>query len=91
MRSRLLFAVAVAALGLYGCGERWEGYVYPDKLNLTRHVHIGTYSSLSDCRAAAKSNLTTLNALTRGDYECALDCDGASSSPLPRICKRTER
>lgn len=77
----------LAALALCGCSEAWEGYVYPNKNNLSSHDFIGTFTSLEQCRAASIGRLEATNAINRGTYECGLDCRGVD----PRVCKRTER
>jgi len=32
--------------------ERWEGFVYPNKNDLSIHKNIGTFDSIDDCRTA---------------------------------------
>jgi hypothetical protein len=83
-----IFGIGLIALSLVGCGERWEGFVYPDKNNLANHLSIGEYSSLENCRDAARSALKDISSITSGDYECGLNCsDGASQ----KICEKTGR
>jgi hypothetical protein len=80
---------ALAASLMLGCSERWEGYVYPDKSNLSKHRFVGQFESLEECRRTALSELSRLSAINRGDYECGLNCE-AHASGL-RVCKKTER
>lgn len=50
-----LFAVLIS-----GCGEKWEGFVYPSKGNSDRHITTGAFASLEDCRANAVHIINTL-------------------------------
>jgi len=43
-----------------GKPDRWSGFVYPDKQNLTVHIHIGEFPSLEQCRDAARLKLKQL-------------------------------
>ena len=74
-----------------GCADRWEGFVYPDKSDLTRHRNLGEFSSLDECRAAARRVLSALNALQRGDYECGKNCDDGAKFGGVKVCKETLR
>ena len=88
---RICFAY-VTVLFVTGCSqERWEGYVYPDKNNLTRHTYVGEYNTLESCRAASVSMLQSLNAVRTGDYECGKNCKSESNLPGIRICEETLR
>lgn len=79
------------ALALLGCSERWEGFVYPNKNDLTKHIGIGTYDSLEDCRASAINTLSTLSSNERGDYECGLNCRSEGALPGMKVCKDTSK
>jgi hypothetical protein len=96
MRRRLvvrfaLFVVALAALGCDAIEEffgSWEGYVYPDRSDLTRSLYVGKFKTLEECRAAALQTIQVRSHPARADYECGLNCrlrDGLN------ICSRTER
>jgi hypothetical protein len=82
-------ALMVAALAAWACSERWDGFVYPEKANLLEVRNIGTYSSLEDCRRAARSVLAALDATT-GDFECGLNCRPPDSGGL-HVCEETSR
>jgi hypothetical protein len=80
------------ALGLLataaGCDylfQEWQGFVYPDRSNLTRSIYVGRFKTLEDCRAAA---LAALGQNRQGDYECGLNCTPRNGI---NICSRTER
>ena len=58
-----LAAISTAVLvgmGVAACKEAWEGFVYPDRGDLTRHVAIGSFESLEACRAAAHRTLALI-------------------------------
>ncbi|HEU4838784.1 MAG TPA: hypothetical protein VFS88_05170 [Micavibrio sp.] len=67
--------------------EQWEGFVYPNKGNLTNHVAIGIFTSLEECRDHSLAKLEEISSISAGDYECALNCKEGS---LPKICEKTE-
>jgi hypothetical protein len=74
---------------LSGClKEQWEGFVYPNKEDLTNHVSIGVFTSLEECRDHSLAKLEEISSIHAGDYECALNCKEGS---LPKICEKTER
>ena len=86
-----LLVVMTLGLLLTSCdliSERWDGYVYPDRSNLTNFRSAGKgFGSLGECRAACVSMIRSNN-WQNADYECGLNCkykDGIN------ICKKTER
>lgn len=87
--SSISFRLVVLCFCLMTAGcfeEKWDGFYYPNKENLAVDQHIGTYSTLGDCREAARAIIqSNLNA----DYECGLNCD--TSKGKPYICEKTER
>ena len=88
--SLILSAVAVSLL--VACGsDSWEGFVYPNKNNLTHHRNLGKFKSLEECRAAARGVLAELKALDRGDYECGKNCDDGSRMGGIKVCEETLR
>ena len=88
--ARLVLALLVVGGFSYACSEEWEGFVYPNKNDLTTHRNIGVFNSLEECRAAATATLQGLNALGRGDYECGLNCRYEEGFTV-KICEATER
>ncbi len=87
MTKSFRIAVILSCLILSGCfEEKWLGFYYPDKNNLLIDKEIGTYSTLEDCRQAAR---LLIQSNPNGDYECALNCD--TSKEKPYICEKTER
>lgn len=86
MKHILIFSVFL----LFACSveDTWEGVIYPNKNDLTHHRNIGKFSSLEECRTATLGILEELNALTRGDYECGLNCKDSDYSGI-RVCEET--
>ncbi len=87
-----LFAVVVvivATVLLIGCGEEWDGHVYPDKADLTQSEYVGRYPSLQECRAAALAKISLLRNPHGADYECGLNCKSSGYGVL--ICEKTLR
>ena len=75
-----------------GClWDEWEGFIYPNKHDLTRHVNIGKFKSLEACRAAAMNALRAMNSLGSGDYECGLNCKANTDLGGIKVCEKTER
>jgi hypothetical protein len=71
--------------------DEWEGFVYPNKNNLTEHINIGVFKSLESCRAAALKKLSQVSSIEEGDYECGLNCGFRDGMGDLRVCKKTER
>jgi hypothetical protein len=81
--------VAVICATLIGCSEeRWSGFYYPDKNDLTTDQYLGTFATLQECRSAALSRMQETNNAD-ADYECGLNCNLNSGKPY--ICERTEK
>ena len=59
----------------------------------TRSHAIGVYPSLEECLASRRALADLFNdpQLTRGDYECGLNCDDGRKYGGVRVCKKTER
>jgi len=71
--------------------DKWEGFVYPDKHDLTIHKNIGVYESLESCRSAAIYKLRIVSELKQGDYECGLNCERRDGYGGIKICEETSR
>jgi len=86
-------AVIMIVVSSISCSnsENWEGFVYPDKRNLTIHTNLGSYSSLESCRSAALNTLTRISSIESGDYECGLNCEVREGMGGIKICEKTER
>jgi hypothetical protein len=92
MKPHSFIAAIVVALAVSGCfKEEWEGFVYPNRNNLSEHINIGTYKSLEECRASAVSTMNRISSMTAGDYECGLNCESRSGMSDIKVCEQTER
>ncbi len=92
MKKQRIILIVLSALLLSSCfKEEWEGFVYPDKNDLTIHKSIGVYESLESCREASWEMLSRMNSLERGDYECGLNCEYRSNLGGIKVCEKTER
>lgn len=84
-----LLVIVVLGLFITSCdliSERWDGYVYPNKNNLSNFISAGNgFSSFEKCQAACISIIRSNN-WQNADYECGLNCkfkDGMN------ICEKT--
>lgn len=70
-RVALFLAVVLLVAILSGCGSgnRWLGFVYPDKTNLIEYRIVGEFRDLNDCLSAVNKA-----AGPNGAYECGLNC-----------------
>jgi transcriptional regulator with XRE-family HTH domain len=68
--------------------QRWEGYAYPSRADLTNSFSVGEYQTLDDCRAACISRLDRANWTESGDFECGLNCRWQGSI---RVCQETSK
>ncbi len=91
MKSKLIAFLALFLLS--GCSERWEGFVYPNRENLSNFIVTGRFDTLDDCRASSMDILKKLK-IRNGDYECGKNCQGSVGDSIigkARMCERTER
>ena len=92
-------AGAVFALAfLSGCNQapEWKGWVYPNGSDLTRHITIGAFDTLEQCRTSAKTLLANFHLndgeeLIAGDYECGFKCTSGDDLGGVNVCEKTER
>ena len=61
--------MTLALVAIAGCSDSWEGFVYPNRNDLTRHRNLGKFESLEACRVSALGFLAEIKALDSGDYE----------------------
>ena len=90
-RRVIQIAVLLVVVATAGCSDSWEGFVYPNRNDLTKHHNIGKFESLEACRASARGFLAELKALDRGDYECGKNCDDGSKLSGIKVCEETLR
>jgi hypothetical protein len=92
MKHFRIITLIFVAIALSGCFKNeWEGFVYPNKNNLSDNINIGVYKSLEECRASAINALTKISSVSAGDYECGLNCEVRSSMNGIKVCEKTER
>jgi hypothetical protein len=81
----------LTAFAIVGCSDRWEGFVYPNRSDLTNHRNLGIFESLEMCRSASRGFLSEINALDSGDYECGKNCQVSNFSSAIKVCEETLR
>jgi hypothetical protein len=80
---RKLLYPLICLILLSGCDEdKWEGYLYPDKDNLTNHIKTGEFGTLEECRNTTISHAHAAN-YNNFDYECGLNCKYIQNSDYP--------
>ena len=91
-------ALLIATFLLAGCdNSRWEGWVYPDRSNLTDDIPIGRFKTLKECGDAARNILKRLDERDEngdpvlGDYECGYKCKPEGDASGLNVCEKTER
>jgi hypothetical protein len=87
----VLIAFALAFGGCEAVEEflgSWDGYVYPSRADLIRHIYIGRHKTLEACRLAAHRTIAQRSHASRADYECGLNCKPRAGI---NVCSRTER
>lgn len=93
-----LFLILVVAF-VAGCDKpQWQGWVYPDRNDLTDDIPIGAFSTLGQCGASAKAIIIRLEErrdedgeLIQGDYECGYKCKPDAGIGGLNLCEKTER
>lgn len=90
--------LAIAALAMSGCSEPadWQGWVYPNRSDLTDDIPIGAFKSLKECRNSSRAVLTRVEKYEdgekiEGDYECGFKCKAEDGPGGLNICEKTER
>ncbi len=88
--NNVIFWAAISLFVLTGCDDdKWEGYAYPDRSNLTVHKFVGVFATLDECRVNSISLLNQISSLQKGDYECGLNCEYKKGYGELRICEKT--
>ncbi len=81
--------VGILCLLCVACNETYEGFVYPDRNDLTKSILTGPLETLEACRIMSQSVLIRLDATQTGDYECGKNCDNGSKLGGIKICEET--
>ena len=67
----------------------WSAYVYPNANDLMVDHFAGEFSTLENCRDAAKT-MIEINGWTNADYECGLNCEPWEGTSI-NVCEETLR
>jgi hypothetical protein len=80
---------AISILFLNGIfGETWQGFLYPSRSDLTRHVDLGAFASLEECRASAMQIIGAAG-WPDATWECGLNCEPPSTDGGLWVCETT--
>ncbi len=50
--------------------QKWIGYAYPEKNNLSKVIESGAFKTEDECNAAAIKTIRRVSSIGAGDYEC---------------------
>ncbi|ERP98770.1 hypothetical protein Q669_00500 [Labrenzia sp. C1B10] len=89
MKQRLLLVLCIM---LTSCDQQpqWQGWVYPNRNDLTVSTNLGRFSTFEECRSAAISSLKLMSSPTRGDYECGYKCEWKADWDI-NVCVETRK
>lgn len=86
-RKCLLAMLSCLAISSCAKSTLWQGWVYPNKNDLTDYIPMGSFPSLEDCRISAKHAIRILSDAEQRtqslessyeplmqDYECGYKC-----------------
>lgn len=100
LRIPMAMLALIPALTLASCNrpKDWQGWVYPNRNNLTDDIPIGSFETFAQCSATAKALVIRFESerddqgnWTRGDYECGFKCKPTGRRGALNICEKTER
>ena len=66
----LYFGLAFGVVIYLASSQKWKGYAYPDKNNLSKVIELGEFKTEDECNAAAINTLRRVSSVSAGDYEC---------------------
>jgi hypothetical protein len=69
----LYFGLAFGVVIYLASSQKWKGYAYPDKNNLSKVIELGEFKTEDECNAAAINTLRRVSSVSAGDYECHKD------------------
>lgn len=71
----VVVVVVVVIFIFLGKNDKWLGFYYPDRNNLTSHIQSAEVDSLEECRVWVESQVSIYNPSGYGyDYECGKNC-----------------
>jgi len=88
----------LAALVLTACDRpapEWKGWVYPNAAFLPDDVPLGSFATLEECRASARSAVMHFEErlvdgeVVKADYECGFGCRADGGLGGLNVCERT--
>ena len=92
IKPMVIAAILGAAIGWMSASltrDDWEGFIYPNRYDLTKHISIGHFQTIEECGATIQIMLTDLGMSDHSDYECGLNCK--ASDPFPKVCTETSK
>jgi hypothetical protein len=69
----LSLGFALIAVIYFASSQKWKGYAYPDKNNLSNVIELGEFKTEDECNAVAINTLLRVSSVGAGDYECHKD------------------
>lgn len=69
-RKFIYFGLALIGVAFFVNSQKWKGYVYPDKNNLSQVIELGEFKTEDECNATAINALRRVSSVSAGDYEC---------------------
>jgi hypothetical protein len=71
MNKKLIYwGIPLAIVFYLAFPQKWRGYAYPDKNNLSNVIELGEFKTEDECNAAAINTLRRVSSVSTGDYEC---------------------
>jgi hypothetical protein len=69
----LYLGFVLIAVVYFSSSQKWKGYAYPDKNNLSNVIQLGEFKTEDECNTAAINTLRRVSGDSLGDYECHKD------------------
>jgi hypothetical protein len=69
----LYLGLALIMVVYLASSQKWKGYAYPDKNNLSKVIELGEFKTEDECNAAAINTLRRVSSVSAGDFECHKD------------------
>jgi len=69
----LYWGLALVVVLYLANSQKWKGYAYPDKNNLSNVIELGEFKTEDECNAVAINTLRRVSSISAGDYECHKD------------------
>jgi hypothetical protein len=66
----LYLGFALLVVVYFANSQKWKGYAYPDKNNLSKVIELGEFKTEDECNKAAINTLRRVSSVSTGDYEC---------------------